>query len=81
MIVYPVRFQSTSENASIKHVKVEPFTSLLDARKRVKELKEKPGVDVELLDQVEFTLNKAGVVSAFEESQRLLKASPFLVGK
>jgi hypothetical protein len=87
MLVYPVRYWSKAEDASIKHVRVRPFTSNVDARKFHKELQDRkkpngePAVETELLAPEKYTLNKAGVVAAFERSQKLMLEADFLNGK
>jgi hypothetical protein len=73
MKIYPVRFWATGSKADSSRVKISPFTSLTDARKFFNDMKNTLGVSAELLETEDYSLNKAGVLAAYEQGQKLMR--------
>lgn len=78
MKIYPVRFWNNAENARMKHVKVKPFTSQVEAMNFLKDLNQREEIVAEMLDTEDYSLNKAGILKAFNEGQSMLLESDFV---
>jgi hypothetical protein len=73
MKVYPVRVTMTDSDG-VEGKRVKGFSSATDARKYMKDMEKEDDeeiLDVEFLDPVDFSLDKKGVLAAFDKGQEL----------